>query len=503
MSKHNNSYYSKINKIILDLPKSAQKEFKHAIESNHACKEIPLSTKYEVRKINTKSKDLFRNTVYNYSLKERAKKKIIDKIQEETKIFSQTYKSISKSNKKKINNNLENVSENIVMDYKSKGYDLKNLFPKDNLFTNSLLLEINPAKYKNVLEVEPKECKKSIKYINHLQNITKGNNFKKYKRIILKESKEKENYLLNNDNQDDDDLDKIFNINKFNKINLNKINKLQKDINLTERTINNIDNLNLNDFSPIKKKNSIEIKFFDNNNYNNNNSNLNKSRNIRKKFDTKLKTMFFNKNNNRKITIINNKFKTIDKDNNDDDNDNNNDNKLNHTKNISKDLKNIRKDLRLGNRFKTLADKAKDEEYEIDERLNIYNERKKKELIREYKRKKELFDLYNQCKYENFENSEKLINGYLRKYDRISPVKKLNYNYGSNLHGFLNNFMTKTSLTNIPDIIYKVKAKTGDYTIKLNNLDKCVNIDKNINNLEYKYTEDILKLNEDIYKTKI
>jgi len=501
MSKHNNSYYSKINKIILDLPKSAQKEFKQAIETKHYCKEIPLPTKYEVRKINTKSKNLFRNTVYNYSLKERAKKKIIDKIEEETKIFSQTYKSIAKSqiNRKKKDNNLENVSENIVMDYKSKGYDLNNLFPKDNLFTNSLLLEINPAKYKNVLEIEPKECKKSIKYINHLQNITKGNNFKKYKRILLKESKEKENSLLNDNNQDDD-LDKIFKINNFNKIDINKINKLQKEINLTERTLNNIDNLNLNDYSPIKKKNFMEIKFFDNNNCNKNNSNLNTSRNIRKNIDIKLKTMLFNKNNNHKITIINNQFKTIE---NDDDKNKNNDNKLNNTKSISKNLKNIMKDLRLRNRFKTLANKAKDEEYEIDERLNIYNERKKKELIREYKRKKELFDLYNQCKFESFENSEKLINGYLRKYDRISPVKKLNYKYGSNLHGFLNNFMTKTSLTNIPDIIYKVKAKTGDYTVKLNNLDKCVDIDKNINNLEYKYTEDILKLNEDIYKTKM
>ena len=287
------------------------------------------------------------------------------------------------------------------------------------------------------------------------------------------------------------------------KLDLKNIKQLKNDINLTERTLNNIDNLNLNEYSPIKK-NFMEIKFIDKNNYNKNNSNLNTSRNVRKNMDVKLKTMFFNKNNNnRKITIINNQFKTI---NNDDKyNNNNNDNKLNHISNISKNIKQIRSDLHVRNsdRYNTLANKLKDEEYEIDERLNIYNERKKKELIREYKRKKELFDLYNQCKSESFENSEKLINGYLRKYDRISPVKKLNYKQGSNLHGFLKNFVTKTSLTNIPDIIYKVKAKTGDYTIKLNNLDKCVNIDKNINNLEYKYTEDILTLNEDIYKTKV
>ena len=498
MSKFNKTYYSKINKTILDLPKSIQKEFKYAIETKPKCKEIPLPTKYEVRKINTKSKDLFRNTVYDYSLKEKAKKKIIDKIEEETKIFSRTYKSISKSQQN--DKNIKNVSENIVLDYKSKGYDLKNLFPKDNLFTNSLLLEVDPTKYKNVLEIEPKECKKSINYINHLQNITKGNNFKKYKRIILQEIKEKENYFSNLNNQNDEDLENLFGIKK---LDLKNIKQLKNDINLTERTLNNIDNLNLNEYSPIKK-NFMEIKFIDKNNYNKNNSNLNTSRNVRKNMDVKLKTMFFNKNNNnRKVTIINNQFKTI---NNDDKyNNNNNDNKLNHIRNISKNIKQIRNDLHIRNndRFKTLANKLKDEEYEIDERLNIYNERKKKELIREYKRKKELFDLYNQCKSESFENSEKLINGYLRKYDRISPVKKLNYKQGSNLHGFLKNFMTKTSLTNIPDIIYKVKAKTGDYTIKLKNLDKCVNIDKNINNLEYKYTEDILTLNEDIYKTKV
>ena len=83
MSKFNKTYYSKINKTILDF----QKEFKYAIETKPKCKEIPLPTKYEVRKINTKSKDLFRNRVYDYSLKEKAKKKIIDKIEEETNNF--------------------------------------------------------------------------------------------------------------------------------------------------------------------------------------------------------------------------------------------------------------------------------------------------------------------------------------------------------------------------------------------------------------------------------
>ena len=493
MSKYNKSYMKKINKTISELPKYIQKEFKYAIETKPECKEVPLSRNYENRKINTKSKELFRNTVYSYSLKEREKKKIIDKIEEETKMFSKTYKSIAESKKRKknlITNNLQNVSENILMDYKSKGYDLNNLFPKDNLFTNSLLLEVNPAKYKNVLlEVDPKESKKSIKYIDHLQNITKGDNFKKYKRIILKEAKEKEDNNFNFNKDDDYEIEKMFKTGEFKKLNFSNINKLQKEINLTERTLSNIDNLNDINLLSNKKK---EIKFFDNYNKDNNKNfnNFNISRNIRKKNDIKLKTMILNKNNNVNFQINNN-------------NNNTNNNKNNNLKHSSKNLKSVIRELHQRNRFKTLANKAKDLEYEIDERLNIYSERKKKELIREYKRKKELFDLYTQCKSESFENTEKLINGYLRKYDRISPVKKLNIKSGSNLHGFLKNFMTKTSLTNIPDIISKVKAKTGDYTIRLNSLNKCIDVDKNINNLEYKYTEDILRLNEDLNKIKI
>ena len=66
------------------------------------------------------------------------------------------------------------------------------------------------------------------------------------------------------------------------------------------------------------------------------------------------------------------------------------------------------------------------------------------------------------------------------------------------MHGFVNSFRNKTNKTNIPELINNIRIKTGDYSSKLFHLPYEEETDKKINNIEYDYSDDILKLNDDI-----
>ena len=67
---------------------------------------------------------------------------------------------------------------------------------------------------------------------------------------------------------------------------------------------------------------------------------------------------------------------------------------------------------------------------------------------------------------------------------------------GSNLHGFINKFHAKNQKMNIPKKIRKLIVKTGDYSVKLPHLMKEVEIGKKIEEMDYDYIDDILKMNE-------
>jgi hypothetical protein len=67
---------------------------------------------------------------------------------------------------------------------------------------------------------------------------------------------------------------------------------------------------------------------------------------------------------------------------------------------------------------------------------------------------------------------------------------------GANLHGYSKRFK-QNALTNIPELMHNLIIKTSSYgEIDYKNLEKEEEIDKIIHDIEYDYTDDILKMNE-------
>lgn len=56
---------------------------------------------------------------------------------------------------------------------------------------------------------------------------------------------------------------------------------------------------------------------------------------------------------------------------------------------------------------------------------------------------------------------------------------------------------TKTTMTNLPELLHQLKLRTGDYSIKESKMDKVRDIDNRIKDLEYEYINDILTINHD------
>lgn len=66
---------------------------------------------------------------------------------------------------------------------------------------------------------------------------------------------------------------------------------------------------------------------------------------------------------------------------------------------------------------------------------------------------------------------------------------------GSNLHGFVNDFESKTKKTNLPELLHQLKIRTGDYNINEDNMSRVKTIDDKIKVLEYTYANQILSEN--------
>ena len=141
--------------------------------------------------------------------------------------------------------------------------------------------------------------------------------------------------------------------------------------------------------------------------------------------------------------------------------------------------------------------------------IKFNNDKEKKEYL--LKRKKEkLQRVYNNIIKSNFQEEEGEVKGYIKSYtDR--KVEQINPKIGSNLHGFLSEFQQKISECEIPKLAKEVNYAKRDIhrrnlqnenyipnlkTINYNliNVDKIYDIDNNIKDLSYNYSEDLLRL---------
>ena len=134
-------------------------------------------------------------------------------------------------------------------------------------------------------------------------------------------------------------------------------------------------------------------------------------------------------------------------------------------------------------------------------------EKKNKENFNK-ERVKKLTRIYSNIIRTNFKEEQKDIKNYINIYTDRKPIN-VNNKYGSNLHGFLSDFQNYISKTKIPVIANNVKEdmfiinkmkENSDSSIdndinigKKIKIEHLTDLDNNIKELGYKYTESLLK----------
>ena len=155
--------------------------------------------------------------------------------------------------------------------------------------------------------------------------------------------------------------------------------------------------------------------------------------------------------------------------------------------------------------FIKIEDKTRDD---ILYSNNILTKRERR-INFQRRKEKQLQKVYNNIIKTNYMVQEGEVKGFLKRYTE-RKVENPNSRYGSNLHGFLGEFQKKISLNDIPNFANEVNitkrenyrrnlqqnnninSNSANYT--LIDVDNIYDVNEEINNLGYKYTEDLLKL---------
>ena len=197
------------------------------------------------------------------------------------------------------------------------------------------------------------------------------------------------------------------------------------------------------------------------------------------------------------------------------DNDNNKNILLQENQNINKENK---KEENIINEI----DKMDNNDNKIEEEKKFEEEKKKikrKGIVTLTQReKKEMFEreklnrltrVYQNILKSNFKTEEKNVKNYIKAYTERT-ITEPNPKYGSNLHGFLNDFHRNITKTNVPNLTYEVidamrdinrinknsfdsKYQNTQPIESMHNLEDLYELDEKINQLGYDYTENLLK----------
>ena len=442
-----------LEKAILTLPFHTQKNFRIALKPHLLTSETFISTKYHKKKIHLKNNhNIMRNKLIDFQNNFKQKKKLIKQLSKETEIFSKGYKGLSIGNNvEKTINRDKIIYNNLIKKYKEQGYDTKNFFSNNNLFKNSLYLE-KDEKYKNILNyLGEHKGNQFEKYLEKVDSLIKGTN--KIKNINSETKiKFKENYTDDEDN---------FNMTSFDYN--QRIKELKKDIELTKRTIEDM-NYNYEFDNQMKTMSLLSGNFSDYQNIisSSRSSYIDINNLTKSKFNSTQETNFtFHKknnslNNNQKdnntYNLINkyvndnkiNDNKTVknDEENNEENikendmqkNKNNieiNNNELTKSQtNFHKKSRNHKSMIVLNDthlihfssntfRRKSVMEKTKDINYkDINSRMN----NKIKSILNEQK-KADIKILYEKIKANTFDKNEKEIINYFKKYKKSIPEK--------------------------------------------------------------------------------
>ena len=445
-------YKLKLNKSLDKLKPELQSSFRKALNPHEFNLEIFIPKSMKINPA-YKSKRFLRNRLINFNDDYNVKKQFLSKINEQTSAFSNQYKNVTEDKDSSRFKYLDSINEI----YKMKGYDIKNEFFQkvENTFKPSFLLSDRKNIDMVCLVEDDLNQKRDVKY---LEKVTK----------IIKDKKT---------NTEEDEKEQ-----KIEKKIKEKANKVQFNTDDYEKAM-----------AEMKKKimEELRLKNMSTRELRRMNYNLLKENKITQNSITQAENDYYNKHHNKKTLrliddiFLSSKGMIRSAKRRDEDNDNQNNNYINIENN-----------------------KERDSILYPD----FINEKDRKEFFLK-KKENRLNQVYNNIINGNFVEEEGEIKGYLKRYTN-RKIEKPNPIIGSNLHGFLSEFKNKVDEGNIPKLAKEINYAKRDFNRRNNNnlqmnnkvknynsveyslynIDDMYEFENEINNLPYKYTEDLLHL---------
>lgn len=131
-------YKFRLSNAITKLPSKEQPHFKTALKPTKFTKEIFIPKTFTHRHIIPKNSSCLRNVLVTFNTNYTKDLKLLQTIRKETSAFTRNYNTI---NNAVGSSNREQIYNELIMKYKSKGFNEANLFPKANVFNQSILLK--------------------------------------------------------------------------------------------------------------------------------------------------------------------------------------------------------------------------------------------------------------------------------------------------------------------------------------------------------------------------
>jgi hypothetical protein len=396
-----------------------------------------------------KSKRFLRNRLINFNDDYNVKKQFLSKINEQTSAFSNQYKNVTEDKDSSRFKYLESINEI----YKMKGYDIKNEFFQkvENTFKPSFLLSDRKNIDMVCLVEDDLNQKRDVKYLEKVTKIIKDKKTNteedEKEQKIEKKIKEKANKVQ-------------FNTDDYEKAMAEMKKKIMEELRLKNMSTRELRRMNYNILQENKRtEQSI----------------------------TQAEKDYYNKHHNKKtLRLIDDIFLS--------------------SKGMIRSAKKREEDDNSYDNYLKIEDNKRDDILYPD---NIFSEKERRNYFQRRKQNK-LQKVYNDIINSNYAEQEGAVKGFLKRYTN-RKVEKPNPKFGSNLHGFLGEFQKKISLNDVPKIAKEINFAKRDYyrrnNHKNNNLinfnsanytlidvENMYDVEEEINNLGYKYTEDLLKL---------
>ena len=488
------TYREKLNTTIDYLTEEKRAPFKKALKEHKFDSEVYIPQTMTVNKVEYRKKNYLLNRLVKFNYDYYIKKQNLDKMQKENDKFTRQYSLVKNENEGVRNAYLHDIEEV----YKLKGFNPKNVtYSKDeNVFDPSLLIE-EKEKYPMTCKIENKiDIKRDIAYLDKFERLIKEMKGKS-KEEEAEELEKKNNNLAKSVTFSNDKKDSIIGDDYANAMEIVK-KKIMEELRIKNMSLRQLKQMNYNLMNEIKQTQdslkNINDDFYD----------------IKKKKKYVVEDVFLSSKGMLRSAKKRSEPKDIE------------------NKNIliqeNHDLKNEEKkdEIILKEIDNKNENNENNENKEIDEEKTNEDEKKKikrkpvikltqREMKEKYEKEKlnRLTRVYQNILKSNFRREEKNVKNYIKAYTERT-ITEPNPKYGSNLHGFLNDFHRNITKTNVPNLTYEVIDAMRDINRinknsldskfdntqpieSIHNLEDLYELDEKINQLGFDYTEDLLK----------